>query len=426
MRWLLKRGWMYLAMIAIAAFALFPIYWIVITSLKPRSEIYTRTPDLWPSDPQWDQYPRVLGEGHVGRALMNSLIVASGTMVLCLLVSAGAAYVLARYRIRITRILLILVLMTQMFPLVVLVIPLFVTMRKAGLLGTYWSLVITYLAFSVPLAIWVMRGFVLSIPEELEHAARIDGATRLGAMWRVVLPLAAPGLAVTAVLSFLEGWKEFLLALTFINDEERKTTPLVLQTFVGRGDTDWGAVMATSVLYTLPVAVVFVLARKHLMTGPDRGSRERMRLGVEAALVDGALVPGDVEIDGGSIARFGLSGTGSGIAAPGFIDLQVNGFAGVDLMATDHEGYVRVGEALLATGTTAFQPTFVTAPEAALLDALRAMPVEGIGARVLGAHLEGPFLSPRRAGVHDPRHLSAPDLALLRRLLDAAPGGPAR
>ena len=90
-------------------------------------------------------------------------------------------------------------------------------------------------------------------------------------------------------------------------------------------------------------------------------------------------------------------------------------------MATDHEGYVRVGEALLATGTTAFQPTFVTAPEAALLDALRAMPVEGIGARVLGAHLEGPFLSPRRAGVHDPRHLSAPDLALLRRLLDAAP-----
>ena len=94
-----------------------------------------------------------------------------------------------------------LVLMTQMFPLVVLVIPLFVTMRKAGLLGTYWSLIITYLAFSVPLAIWVMRGFILSIPEELEHAARIDGATRFGAMWRVVLPLAAPGLATTAVLA---------------------------------------------------------------------------------------------------------------------------------------------------------------------------------------------------------------------------------
>jgi len=271
-KWFMRRGWMYLAMIAVSTFALFPVYWVVITSLKPRSEIYTRTPDLWPSNPQWSQYPRVLGEGHVGRALLNSLIVAGGTMIVCLIVSALAAYVLARYRVRATNVLLILVLMTQMFPLVVLVIPLFVIMRKAGLLGTYWSLIITYLAFSVPLAIWVMRGFIMSIPEELEYAARIDGATRLGAMTRVVLPLAAPGLAVTAVLSFLEGWKEFLLALTFMNEDSRKTVPLVLQTFVGRGDTDWGAVMATSVLYTLPVALVFVLARKHLMTARTAGA----------------------------------------------------------------------------------------------------------------------------------------------------------
>jgi N-acetylglucosamine-6-phosphate deacetylase len=146
-----------------------------------------------------------------------------------------------------------------------------------------------------------------------------------------------------------------------------------------------------------------------------------MRLGVEAALVDGVMLPGDVEVDGGSIVSVGLSGGGSGFAAPGFVDLQVNGFAGVDLMATDFEGYARVGEALLATGTTAFQPTFVTAPEEALMDALRAMPADGIGARVLGAHLEGPFLSPRRAGVHDVSYLSVPDLALLRRLLAVAP-----
>jgi len=272
MKWLMKRGWMYGAMALISAFALFPVYWVVITSLKPRSEIYTRTPDLWPSDPQWHQYPHVLGEGHVGRALLNSLIVASGTMVICVLVASMAAYALARYRFRFRTLLLVLVLMTQMFPLVVLVIPLFVIMRKADLLDTYWSLIITYLAFSVPLAIWVMRGFIVAIPEELEYAARIDGATRVGAMWRVVLPLAAPGLAVTAVLSFLEGWKEFLLALTFMNDESRKTMPVILQSFVGRGDVDWGAVMATSVLYTLPVALVFVLARKHLMTARTAGA----------------------------------------------------------------------------------------------------------------------------------------------------------
>jgi ABC-type glycerol-3-phosphate transport system permease component len=265
-RWLLKRGWMYLAMIAVSAFALFPVYWVVITSLKPRREIYTRTPDLWPNDPQWGQYPRVLGEGHVARALLNSLIVASATMAVCLVIGSMAAIALSRFNIPARRVVLILVLLTQLFPLVVLLIPLFVLMRDAGLIGTYWSLVITYLAFTLPLTIWIMRGFLLSIPEELEHAARIDGATRLGALVRVVLPLAAPGLATTAVLCFLEGWKEFLLALTFLNEEERKTVPLVLQSFVGRGDTDWGAVMATSVLYTLPVAVVFLLLRKHLMT----------------------------------------------------------------------------------------------------------------------------------------------------------------
>jgi N-acetylglucosamine-6-phosphate deacetylase len=146
-----------------------------------------------------------------------------------------------------------------------------------------------------------------------------------------------------------------------------------------------------------------------------------MRLGVEAALVEGRLVPGDVAVSDGVVEAVGLSGQGSGIAAPGFIDLQVNGFAGVDLMDADRDGYARAGEAMLATGTTAFQPTFVTESEAALTEALRTMPLDGIGARVLGAHLEGPFLSPKRSGVHDPRHLSAPDLGLLRRLLDVAP-----
>jgi ABC-type glycerol-3-phosphate transport system permease component len=272
MSWMLKRGWKYVAMLGVAVFALFPVYWVAITSLKPRSEIYTRTPDLWPSDPQWHQYPRVLGEGHVGRALLNSLIVAGATTAICLIVGALAAYALTRFDIPLKRILMMLVLMTQMFPLVVLVIPLFVIMRNAQLLGTYFGLIVAYLAFTVPLAVWVMRGFLVGIPEELEHAARTDGATRLGAMWRVMLPLAAPGLATTAVLCFLEGWKEFMLALTFMNEETRKTLPVDIQSFVGRGDTDWGAIMAASVIYTLPVVIVFILLRKHLMRGTTAGA----------------------------------------------------------------------------------------------------------------------------------------------------------
>ena len=198
MRWWLKRGWMYVAMVAISVFALFPVYWVVITSLKPRArDLHAHARTCGRATRSGTSTRTFSGEGRVGRALMNSLIVAGATTVICLAVGAiGGLRARALPPPRRAR-LLMMVLMTQMFPLVVLVIPLFVMMRKSNLLGTYWSLIITYLAFTVPLAIWVMRSFVLSIPEELEHAARIDGATRVGAMVRVVLPLAAPGLAVS-------------------------------------------------------------------------------------------------------------------------------------------------------------------------------------------------------------------------------------
>jgi N-acetylglucosamine-6-phosphate deacetylase len=145
-----------------------------------------------------------------------------------------------------------------------------------------------------------------------------------------------------------------------------------------------------------------------------------VRLGVAAALVDGRLVPGDVEVADGRVGAVGLGGgAGRGIAAPGLVDLQVNGFGGVDLYGADAGGWRQAGESLLATGVTAFVPTLISAPEADTLQALRGIPRAPIGPRLLGAHLEGPFLSPRRPGTHDPAHLRAPDAALLGRLLDA-------
>jgi N-acetylglucosamine-6-phosphate deacetylase len=144
-----------------------------------------------------------------------------------------------------------------------------------------------------------------------------------------------------------------------------------------------------------------------------------MRLGVEAALVDGAIVAGDVDVADGLVQRVGLGGPGRGLAVPGFVDLQVNGFAGIDLASADGAGYARAGEALLQTGTTAFQPTFTSAPEADLIAAVAGMPTGEAGPRIVGAHLEGPFLCVERAGVHDPAMFRPPDLALLRRLLAA-------
>ena len=141
-----------------------------------------------------------------------------------------------------------------------------------------------------------------------------------------------------------------------------------------------------------------------------------MRLGVAAAVVDGALVPGDVEIDEGRVAAVGLAGRGRGIAAPGFVDLHIHGFAGVDFSAADAAGYRRAGEALLETGVTAFQPTFITAPEDELVASLREVPTD---ARVIGAHLEGPFISPARLGMHPAAAWRDPDRALLERLLAA-------
>jgi N-acetylglucosamine-6-phosphate deacetylase len=144
-----------------------------------------------------------------------------------------------------------------------------------------------------------------------------------------------------------------------------------------------------------------------------------MRLGVEAALVDGALVPGDVEVDGGTIAAVGLAGGRRGIAAPGFVDLQVNGFAGVDFFSADAEGYRRAGAALLECGVTAYQPTFITSPEEKLSAALAEVPPNGSAPRILGAHLEGPFIAPERLGTHPAESRRDPDPALLERLLAA-------
>jgi ABC-type glycerol-3-phosphate transport system permease component len=261
----------YVAATAIALFCGGPFAWMLLTSLKPDSEIFSRTPVLWPSHPLFGRYAEVLRSGF-GRALVNSAIVATATTLAGLAVASLAAYALARFRMPLRKWLLVLVLSVQMFPAVVLVVPLFVVMRRLGLLESHTGLVLAYLSFTCPLAIWILKGFVQGIPPELEEAAMLDGATRVGAMRRVVLPLLAPGLAATAIFSFIAAWNEFLFALTFVKDEHLRTLPVALQTFVGLQQTDWGLIMAASVIYTAPVVLFFLLLHRRLVEGMVAGA----------------------------------------------------------------------------------------------------------------------------------------------------------
>ncbi|HET9771793.1 MAG TPA: carbohydrate ABC transporter permease [Acidimicrobiia bacterium] len=261
----------YAAAAVVGLFAVAPFLWMLLTSIKPDGEILRRTPTLWTSDPQFGRYADVLDAGFA-RALRNSLVVATATTVAGVAVAALAGYALARFDLPLRRYLLLMVMGVQMFPLVVLIIPLFVVMKALGLLDSWVGLVIAYLSFTTPLAVWLLRSFFETIPRDLEEAAMSDGATRFGAMVRVIFPLAGPGLAATAIFSFIAAWNEFLFALTFVKQEDLRTLPVALSSFVGRSQADWGLIMAASVLFTIPVVVFFLFVHRRLTTGMVAGS----------------------------------------------------------------------------------------------------------------------------------------------------------
>jgi ABC-type glycerol-3-phosphate transport system permease component len=262
---------LYAAATAVGLFSVAPFAWMFLTSLKPDGEIFRRTPALWTSHPQFSRYTDVLDAGFA-TALRNSVIVAVGTTLAGVALAALAGYALARFDLPLRRYLLLMVMAVQMFPLVVLIIPLFVVMKALGLLDSWVGLIIAYLSFTTPLAIWLLRSFFETIPRDLEEAAMTDGATRFGAMVRVIFPLAGPGLAATAIFSFIAAWNEFLFALTFVKKENLRTLPVALSSFVGQEQADWGAIMAASVLFTIPVVIFFLAVHRRLTTGMVAGS----------------------------------------------------------------------------------------------------------------------------------------------------------
>jgi multiple sugar transport system permease protein len=253
-------------------FALFPLFWLVKISVTPERLLYGEGVVLWPSRATLASYVSVLTKTAFPTYFRNSVIVSVATAVLVTLAAAAAGYALSRFRFRLRGPVMFALLLTQMFPLVMLIAPLYRILAPLGLTDSLLGLIIVYTAFNVPFAIFLMQSFFEDIPRELEEAAMIDGARRTTALRRVILPLTLPGIGATLGFVFTAAWSELLFALMLINSDGEKTFAVGLLTFVSKFSVDWGQMMAASVLALIPAVLFFALIQKYLVQGLTAGA----------------------------------------------------------------------------------------------------------------------------------------------------------
>jgi len=264
-------------LVLLTIFAVLPMVWMVITSIKTQFAALQYPPEWWPKNPTLDQYITLLNPaGSVGREflgyLWNSVWICTITTILGVAVAVPAAYAFSRFRFPGRAWLFYAVLLRNMFPAVVFLMPLFILMRWLHLVNTGWSLVLTYLTFGLPLSIWLLKGFYDNIPVQLEQAARIDGATRFKAFLLVVMPLSSPGIIATAIYSFIISWNEYVYAATFLNDDDKLTLPVGLQRFFTEYTTNWPGLMAASFIMSVPVVVMFLVLQKYFVRALTEGA----------------------------------------------------------------------------------------------------------------------------------------------------------
>jgi multiple sugar transport system permease protein len=261
----------YACLLVLMAVFLFPLLWVLGISFKTRMQVFADPPLLlwWPT---LENYAAVLLKADFIQAFVNSLVVASGAVALSLCVGVPAAYAFARFPFRGGNFLFFALLVMRMLPPIAVLVPMFVLLNKAGLTNTRFGVILAYSTFSLPLVVWVLRGFFEDLPRELEESAWVDGASRAAAFHRIVLPLARPGLAAATILALLLAWNDFLFAAVLTNNATR-TLPVLMAAYSG-GDTgvDWGAMTASGVLVVLPVILFSFAAQRHLVTGLSSGA----------------------------------------------------------------------------------------------------------------------------------------------------------
>jgi multiple sugar transport system permease protein len=247
---------------------IFPLLWMVLTSIKPQQELFTIPPMFWPRSVTLEHYRELLENTPFLKYFGHSLVIASTTTALVLALGVLGAYSLVRFSYPGRERLAVLVLFTYLLPSVVLVLPLYLLMVKVGVANTLFSLVIAYTTFSLPYALWLLRAFMAGTPEDLEWAALVDGASRLGAFFDVVLPQILPGIISTAVFTFIVGWNEYFYALVLVNsDSARPLTTGVMNMLITSFNIEWSLLMAASVMMSLPLIVIFVFLQSYLTRG---------------------------------------------------------------------------------------------------------------------------------------------------------------
>lgn len=259
-------------LVILILWAVLPFLWMVSTAFKTTEETYT-SPPLWiPRNPTIENFLYIVKRGAFLTYFRNSVIVAVSTTVISIIFSSLAGYSFSRFKFFGGHSLLLLFLITQMFPGALLIIPLFQIIKFLKLLNTLYALILSHITFSLPLCTWLMKGFFDQIPRELEEAAMIDGCSRISAMIRVIFPLAFPGIIAASIFSFIGSWDEFIFALTFTSSDEVRTLPIGLQRFIGSYEIYWNHLGAASVLTTIPVIILFLFIQKYMVKGLTAGS----------------------------------------------------------------------------------------------------------------------------------------------------------
>jgi multiple sugar transport system permease protein len=252
--------------------AVFPIYWMLVTAMQPDADLFQATPNFLPNLEELSVFGRVFTERPVGKWMLNSFLVSAGAAGLSLLLSVTTAYALSRFRFAGKGFFGFILIFTQMVPTVLLMVPLFILFARTGVLNTRVALVLVNTAFITPITIWILKGYYDSIPIELEEAAMVDGCTRIGALVRIVLPLARPALVASLVIAFFEAWNEFGFAVTFVQDQDLWVTSVGLASWIGWLTVSTDVMMAGAIVFSVPSLLFFLFLQRFLVSGLAAGA----------------------------------------------------------------------------------------------------------------------------------------------------------